>query len=80
MYKAAVMGDMDSIYGFACLGLETFPVKGKEESEKTFKKLCGGNYAVIYITEGCADLIEEEIVLLEEINILKSKVKRIVVC
>lgn len=61
MYKAAVMGDMDSIYGFACLGLETFPVKSKEESEKTFKKLSNGNYAVIYITESCAELIEEEI-------------------
>ena len=26
MAKIAVMGDYDSIYGFAALGLETFPV------------------------------------------------------
>lgn len=61
MYKAAVMGDIDSIYGFACLGLETFPVKSGEDAEKIFKKLCAGNYAVIYITEACAQSIEDEI-------------------
>ena len=61
MYKAAVIGDMDSIYGFACLGLETFPVKTKEEGEKIFKRLCAGDYAVIYITENFAESIEEEI-------------------
>ena len=61
MYKAAVMGDIDSIYGFACLGLNTFPVKTAEESKKTFKSLCGGKYAVIYITEACAEELEEEI-------------------
>ncbi len=60
MYKAAVMGDVDSIYGFACLGLEVFPVNGREESAKTFKRLAGGDYAVIYITEAAAELIEEE--------------------
>ena len=26
MYRAAVIGDRDSIYGFAALGLEVFPV------------------------------------------------------
>ena len=26
MYKIAVMGDRDSIYGFAALGLDTYPV------------------------------------------------------
>ena len=61
MYKAAVMGDIDSIYGFSCLGLEIFPVKEKAEIEKTFKRLTDGSYAVIYITESCAGQIEEEI-------------------
>ena len=27
MYRAAVIGDRDSIYGFAALGLEVFPVR-----------------------------------------------------
>ena len=34
MYKIAVMGDYDSIYGFAALGLETFPVNSQDEAEK----------------------------------------------
>ncbi|MBR3242938.1 MAG: V-type ATP synthase subunit F, partial [Parasporobacterium sp.] len=31
MYKIAVLGDRDSIYGFATLGLETFPVSNADE-------------------------------------------------
>lgn len=61
MYKAAVMGDMDSIYGFSGLGLEIFPAETKEDAEKIFKKIAALDYAVIYITELCASLIEEEI-------------------
>ena len=30
--KIAVIGDYDSIYGFASLGLNTFPVEGEEEN------------------------------------------------
>ena len=29
--KIAVIGDYDSIYGFASLGLSTFPVEGQED-------------------------------------------------
>lgn len=54
MYKIAVIGDYDSIYGFAALGLDTFPVSGPEEAEETFKRLAGSGYAVIYITEAAA--------------------------
>ena len=54
MYKIAVIGDYDSIYGFAALGLETFPVNGVEETEKLFHQLASGEYAVIYITEAAA--------------------------
>lgn len=54
MYKAAVMGDYDSIYGFAALGLDTFSVSGQEDAEKTLQKLAGSEYAVIYITEAVA--------------------------
>ena len=50
MYKVAVVGDYDSIYGFAALGLETFPVSDVKETEKVFLELASGSYAVIYIT------------------------------
>lgn len=61
MYKAAVMGDYDSIYGFAALGLDTFPVTSPEEASVTLKKIADGSHAVIYITEALAANLEEEL-------------------
>lgn len=61
MYKIAVLGDYASIYGFAALGLDTFPVNTPTEGEKTLRKLAEGEYAVIYITEALAAQIEKEI-------------------
>ena len=58
MYKVAVVGDYDSIYGFAALGLETFPVSDVNETEKVFLELASGSYAVIYITEAAAAGVE----------------------
>ena len=52
--RIAVIGDYDSIYGFASLGLATFPVDGYEEAEKTLKSLAGSGYGIIYITEELA--------------------------
>lgn len=67
MYSIAVMGDRDSIYGFAALGLETFPYYGDEQSAvKQLKRLCGGKYAVIYITEALAEILEPEIEKIRE--------------
>lgn len=60
MYKAAVLGDYDSIYGFAALGLETFPVDNVESARETFNKLVKNEYAIIYITEYFASLLKEE--------------------
>ena len=39
MYKIAVIGDYDSIYGFATLGLGIFPVKDREETRDTLLSL-----------------------------------------
>lgn len=50
MYKIAVLGDYDSIYGFAALGLDTFPVETQEEAAEMLSKLAAGDYGVIYIT------------------------------
>ena len=38
MYKIAVLGDYDSIYGFATLGLDTFPVTTHEEAAEELQK------------------------------------------
>jgi V/A-type H+-transporting ATPase subunit F len=61
MYKVAVLGDRDSIYGFAALGLDTFPVTDREEAAKTLKTLADGQYAIIYITEALQAELESEI-------------------
>ena len=50
MYKIAVMGDYDSIYGFAALGLDTFPVTPAEAGERLHQLVADG-YGIIYITE-----------------------------
>ena len=61
MYKIAVLGEYDSIYGFAALGLDTYPVTDPEEAAKVLHRLAGGKYAVIYITEALAALLGHEI-------------------
>jgi len=61
MYRIAVLGDRDSIYGFAALGLDTFPVSDREQAAKTLKRLADGSYAVIYVTEAIQTELLEEI-------------------
>jgi V/A-type H+-transporting ATPase subunit F len=55
------MGDRDSIYGFAALGLDTFPVTDPVEASKKLRQLAEGEYAVVYITEALAAQIPAEI-------------------
>lgn len=61
MYKIAVLGDYDSIYGFATLGLDTFPVTTQEEAGETLNKLAAGQYGIIYVTEACAAQLKHEL-------------------
>lgn len=62
MYKIAVLGDWDSIFGFGALGLDTFPVSDKEEAAKKLHELADGEYAVIFVTEALAKEIDSDIV------------------
>ncbi len=61
MYRVAVLGDKESIYGFAALGLDVFFTDCNEEAYTTFKKLTQSNYAVIYITEQLAEFLKDEV-------------------
>ena len=54
MYKIAVVGDYDSIYGFATLGLDIFPVTSRKEAEEKLEHLAASKYGIIYITEALA--------------------------
>ena len=63
MYKIAVMGDWDSIYGFAALGLETFRVENNDpdEARRVLLRLSEQDCAIVYITEALAAAIPAEI-------------------
>ena len=61
MYKIAVMGDYDSIYGFSSLGLDIYPTDGEEDEGKLLRRLADGTYGVIYVTEALAARVSEEI-------------------
>lgn len=54
MYKIAVIGDRESIYGFSSLGIEIYPAYSGDEAEALIKRLAEDSYAVIYITEALA--------------------------
>ncbi len=51
MYKIAVMGERDSIYGFASVGLDTFPVSDNTHALRTLRQLSETGYAIVYMTE-----------------------------
>ena len=61
MSKTAVIGDYDSIYGFAATGLTVFPVKNAEEGEKTLKQIASSGYDIIFVTESLAMQIKDVI-------------------
>lgn len=61
MYKIAVIGDKDSIYGFAALGFEIFPVDSPDEAKKKMKFFAEGGYAAVYMTEAIASALSSEL-------------------
>ena len=61
MYKIAVIGDKDSIYGFAAVGLEIFPCDDAQEAVHTIRRMAENGYGVIYITEKLASQIEGDL-------------------
>ena len=60
MYKAAVVGDRESIYGFASLGLAVREATG-ETAGDIINDLAKSGYAVIYVTENIAQAIRPTI-------------------
>ena len=61
MYRIAVMGDRDSIYGFASVGLEPHVITDIQEAKEKLKSLVDGDYGIIYITEKLAAGLKKEI-------------------
>lgn len=62
MLRIAVVGDRESVYGFAALGLDVYDTKPDEDNTAMFKKLCQSQtYSIIYITEAAAATLDKEI-------------------
>jgi len=61
MYKAAVIGDRQSVIGFRALGLTVFAAESPEEAKTALHQLAKQNHAIIYITEQLAAAIPEDI-------------------
>ncbi len=61
MHKIAVMGDRDSIYGFAALGMEPFPITDPTEAARQLHHMAENNYAVIYMTEALGSQLQKEL-------------------
>ncbi len=51
MYKIAVIGDKESIFGFSAIGMDIYPAYEEEDVKKIIPKLIEENYAIIYVTE-----------------------------
>lgn len=61
MAKICVLGDSESIKGFAALGLETFVCENDNTADELFKKLIGEGYSVIFVTEHLCQVLEKDI-------------------
>lgn len=60
MYKIGVMGDRDSIYGFASAGVSVYPADNAAEGTKILRSIAD-DHAVIFITEKLAAEMDAEI-------------------
>ena len=66
MVKIAVMGDAESIKGFAAVGLETFICENDTDAAETLKSIENAGYGIIYITEHLASALKKEIQKLDK--------------
>ncbi|MBN2557119.1 MAG: V-type ATP synthase subunit F [Clostridia bacterium] len=60
MYKAAVIGDRDSILGFKALGIDVFDIR-KVNPGELLADLAERHYAVVFVTEDILYRIEAEL-------------------
>ncbi len=61
MFKIAAMGDKDSVFGYASIGVEAVAVSDAKSAVSKLRFLAENNYAVIFITESLAAAIQKEI-------------------
>lgn len=60
MYKAAVIGDSDSICGFSAVGMTAIPVNDEEEAYARLMEISSSGFGVVFVTENVYRKISEE--------------------
>lgn len=66
MYKIAVLGDRDSIYGFASVGLDIYPTDDEAHAGRQLRQLVENGYAIVYVTEALYPHLEKELEMYRE--------------
>ena len=61
MVKIAVLGDTESIKGFAAVGLDIYPCDREENAEELFSKIVSAEYGVIFVTERLVPILKRQI-------------------
>ena len=61
MYKIAVLGDLESVLGFKAIGFDAVSAASYDQARAHLIRLCKEDYAIIYITEGLAAQLQDEI-------------------
>ena len=69
MYKAAVIGDRDSVLGFRALGLDVFFASDGESARTHLRRLAQEDYAVIYLTEQLSAACSAEIAKYKDVAV-----------
>jgi V/A-type H+-transporting ATPase subunit F len=60
MYRIGVIGDRESVLGFKAVGFDVASVIELGKATEALDDFVSKNYAIIYITEQIAQLLEEE--------------------
>lgn len=66
MVRVAVLGDTESVKGFAALGLDIYSCDDVQQAAPLLRKLAGGDYGVIYVTEELVSVLERDIKKLDD--------------
>ncbi|MEE1238851.1 MAG: V-type ATP synthase subunit F [Acutalibacteraceae bacterium] len=61
MVKIAVLGDTESIKGFAAVGLDIYHCDKDGEAEQMFLKIVTAGYGIIYVTERLVPILKRQI-------------------
>jgi len=59
MPKVAIIGDRDSIMGFAALGVQTLETRSPEETRRLLRAASTDDLAVVFITEQAAEAVPD---------------------